>query len=716
GIAWPALAGALALAEAACPVLALGEGRLRLSLAGAVLALGLATCAPAWLVPAAAAGTALGRLAGGTRHPGRLARSAGASALGAALAGLAYHAVLSGAPPPSVRGLAATVAGVAAFEAVRWAGTPPVGAAATALAGGTLALVGAASGWVAAVAAWRQPWAPVALAAPLATGTAVLARTARRLAELEAVDRFVQELAAPAESVAAAVAGATRRALRADRAELAIFTAAGRVRRSVAAGEGAVSSVLVPRSSCRLEALAAGRGRALVLSRQERQGPASDLLAERRLQEAVVAPLRDAEAVMGTLMAARGRPGPEGFGRSSARLLERLAAQASVALRSEALAAQLRQELAERHYRSLHDELTGLPNRTAFAQRLDQAIASGEDGLCVMLVDIDRFKEVNDTLGHHSGDAILVEAASRLAAAVGSGGTVARLSADEFAALVAGVRGPESARALAEQVASAVAVPFHLEELTFELGASIGIALHPQHGDDATTLLQRADVAVHASKSAHGQPVVYGPEHDHYTPRRLALVGELRQAIEEGGLAVHYQPIAEVGSGRVVAVEALARWPHPHHGHLAPDEFIPIAEQTGLIRPLTAAVLRTALVQLAAWRRRGLDLGVSVNLSVASLSDPDLVEQVMAELARAGLAASHLTLEITESGIMADLERAGACLGQLSAEGVGLAVDDFGTGHSSLSYLRRLPVDEVKIDKSFILHMGSHPSDAVIVA
>jgi EAL domain-containing protein (putative c-di-GMP-specific phosphodiesterase class I) len=254
-----------------------------------------------------------------------------------------------------------------------------------------------------------------------------------------------------------------------------------------------------------------------------------------------------------------------------------------------------------------------------------------------------------------------------------------------------------------------------LLDLEIDVRGSIGVALSPLHGNEPSVLLQRADVAMYEAKAAHSGVNLYDPERDENTPRKLALAAELRRAIDEGMLEVFYQPKMSVGTGEVIGAEALVRWHHPRHGLLLPDEFIPLAESTGLIRPLTDYVLDAALRQAAAWRGRGIDINIAVNISARNLLDADLPGKVTAALADAGVQPSALTLEITEDSIMADPQRSLAVLGRIHAGGVRLAIDDFGTGYSSLSYLKQLPVDEVKIDKSFVISMALDESDATIV-
>jgi diguanylate cyclase (GGDEF)-like protein len=377
----------------------------------------------------------------------------------------------------------------------------------------------------------------------------------------------------------------------------------------------------------------------------------------------------------------------------------------------------LRSQATENEYQARHDLLTGLPNRRSFYERVQAEIerpgAAGAS-TAVMLMDLDRFKDVNDTLGHHSGDLLLQQAALRLGRAVRDGDTIARLGGDEFAVLLPGASEHDAVE-VAERVRDLLHERFEIDGMMVDLEASIGIALHPGHAQDVETLIQRADVAMYTAKDGHLVHAVYSADADQFSPGRLSMVGELRQAIEGGGLVLHYQPKAELGTGKVTHVEALVRWKHPERGIVPPMEFIPLAEHTGLIKPLTEYVVDEALRQCREWEQAGLTLTVAVNLSVRNLLDEELPDQIAVRLANQGVAAERLLLEITESTIMADPARALEVLLRLSDMGVRLAIDDFGTGYSSLTYLKRLPVDELKIDRSFVANMANDEDDAMIV-
>ena len=375
----------------------------------------------------------------------------------------------------------------------------------------------------------------------------------------------------------------------------------------------------------------------------------------------------------------------------------------------------------QRMYDALHDGLTSLPNRALLqleVNRLLRETKAPGDGVVVVLADLDHFKEINDTLGHHVGDLLLVEVAQRLVAAAGPEVMVARLGGDEFALLAAvqGVGSPTAAAtALADRVLDGLREPITVAGVRLDVQASMGIAVSPEHGADLSQLMARADVAMYAAKVQHAGRAVYDPELDENTPQRLALLAELRDGIGRGELVLHYQPKCATRSGEVIGVEALVRWQHPTRGLLMPDQFIPVAENTGIISLVTPVVLEEAVRQARVWLDGGRRLGVAVNLSVRHLTDLELPHQVEATLLRHGLPAELLTLEVTESTIMNDPTRAVLVLAGLRDLGVRIAVDDYGTGYSSLAYLKRLAVDELKIDKSFVMSMLTDDSDAVIV-
>ncbi|TYP86749.1 putative bifunctional diguanylate cyclase/phosphodiesterase [Blastococcus xanthinilyticus] len=453
-------------------------------------------------------------------------------------------------------------------------------------------------------------------------------------------------------------------------------------------------------------------GRPVLLPRGTRDPRARGWLAEQGLRDAVVVPLSGSAGIAGALVVGNRLGDVRTFDRDDVLLLETVANHAGVALHNDELIGRLRHD-------ALHDALTGLPNRTHLQRgvtaALDDVAAGRVPGTTVMILDLDEFKEVNDTLGHHQGDALLVEVGVRLTAAVGAAGTVARLGGDEFAVLLPASADEEHAFRIARRLLQVLEQPVPLDGLAVEIGASIGIALAPAHAADPAALLKCADLAMYDAKSSTGGMRLYEPDLHATSPRRLTLVSELRAALHDGSVVVHVQPKAELGSGRVVGVEALVRWDHPERGWVPPDDFVPVAERSGLLGVLTSRVLDATLAACARWRADGQDLGVAVNLSTRSLQDPALVDEIAELLLQHGVPADRLTLEVTESSVMADPGRAIALLEQLRGLGVRLSIDDFGTGYSSLSYLQQLPVQEVKIDRGFVAALSTDAENAAIV-
>ena len=376
----------------------------------------------------------------------------------------------------------------------------------------------------------------------------------------------------------------------------------------------------------------------------------------------------------------------------------------------------LRCQARENEHQARHDSLTGLPNRAWFYAQTEELLETRRAGgsAAVMIMDLDRFKEVNDTLGHHAGDLLLQAAAERVRRAVRDTDVVSRLGGDEFAVVLPGAS-RNSAADVADRIRQTLVERFSVSGATVDIEASIGIALFPEHASDVATLLQRADIAMYKAKETHAGHTFYSEELDHGHPSKLSLVGELRGAIEREELVLHYQPKASLGSGEVTHVEALVRWQRPEHGLVPPNEFIPLAEHTGLIKQLSTYVLDAALRQVRGWLDTGIDLCVAVNLSARNLLEADLPDQIADLLLARRVPAERLILEITESTIMADPARALAVLTRLSEMGIRLSIDDFGVGYSSLSYLKRLPVHEIKIDRSFVAQMDADEDDAFIV-
>jgi diguanylate cyclase (GGDEF)-like protein len=377
----------------------------------------------------------------------------------------------------------------------------------------------------------------------------------------------------------------------------------------------------------------------------------------------------------------------------------------------------LRRQADENDRLARYDQLTGLPNRTLFAERLTRALLearSNDAGLAVLLLDLDGFKQINDTLGHRAGDIVLVEVARRLRTILDQDLLIARFGNDEFAVLRPHTKNHSQALESAASIRSTLEEPVALDGAAINVEASIGIALAPDHGSDADALLQRADMALAHARTYRSIVEVYSADHDHFEAARLKLLGEVRPALERNEFVLFYQPKIDLASERVTGVEALIRWRHPRQGMLAPLEFMPMIEQTALIGSVTRYVIDQALAQLAAWREGGLELDMSVNLSACNVHDPILPTDIDSLLKSHSTPEGSLTGEVTESAAMADTDRALRVLSALRALGVGVSIDDFGSGHASIAYLARLPATELKIDRSLITNICENPRDEAI--
>jgi diguanylate cyclase (GGDEF)-like protein len=365
------------------------------------------------------------------------------------------------------------------------------------------------------------------------------------------------------------------------------------------------------------------------------------------------------------------------------------------------------------------DELTGLGNREQFHAMITKRVAvaqEAESSFAVLLMDLDRFKEINDTLGHHYGDVLLKALGPRLTSAIGEGGFVARLGGDEFGILLA--EDTDDVAVLDVVMArlfKSVSQPFMIDELSLEVGASVGVARFPYDGEDSHALLRCADIAMYAAKETQTEFKIYTADQNQHSKRRLGVLSGIRHALVQDEIVVHYQPIIDLDKGHVHGAEGLVRWQHPEHGLIPPGAFVQTVEQTGLIGPLTRHVLERSIAECAAWRKDGREMSVAVNLSVRNLLDHDLPREIARLLSSYGLPPEALQLEITESMIMSDPERALATVTRLSGLGVRLSVDDFGTGYSSLANLRKMPINELKIDRSFVSPMLVNESDLIIV-
>jgi diguanylate cyclase (GGDEF)-like protein/PAS domain S-box-containing protein len=426
----------------------------------------------------------------------------------------------------------------------------------------------------------------------------------------------------------------------------------------------------------------------------------------------MVVPIRHEGRVAALLLAVQ--PEPAVFRPEDVESLELLSVVVTAAIGQDELRAHA--ELSA--HRALHDALTELPNRVLFGDRIQQALltAEREGGRCaVLLMDLDRFKEINDTLGHAAGDHVLKVVSTRLNGCLRASDTVARLGGDEFGLLLPKQTEPSEIVRLLDKISAAIEEPIDLDGLPLAIESSIGVAFYPDHGLTSEELMQRADVAMYTAKQESIRYAYYDSRADDHDPLRLTIIGELRRAIEQRELVLYYQPKAELRDGTVTSVEALLRWFHPERGMVPPDEFIPQAQETGLMKPLTLYVLDEALRQSREWQDAGVELTVSVNLATRNLLDVAFPDDVAAALERWGVDPSRLELEITESTMLDDPFRTKIVLDRLHDMGIRLSIDDFGTGYSSLAYLRQLPVSEIKIDRSFVLHMDENPDDAVIV-
>ncbi|WP_420473316.1 EAL domain-containing protein [Noviherbaspirillum sp. ST9] len=447
--------------------------------------------------------------------------------------------------------------------------------------------------------------------------------------------------------------------------------------------------------------------------------PWREFMVRYKIVSAMSLPLKTSNTIIGALTLYSHEA--NAFGPNEVRVAEELAdnlAYGISALRAEAARRRYAQQL---EYHAGHDILTGLPNRALLQDRLNQAIAYASRycySVWVLFLDLDRFKFVNDSLGHKAGDAVLKTIAARLEASVRETDTVARLGGDEFV-LVLPERADETLNtSVVQRIMDAVAAPLVVEGHEFFLGCSIGVAVYPSDGDDPETLVKNADIAMYRAKeSGRNNFQFYTAAMNERLLERLRIEGDLRNALERGEFVLHYQPQIDLDTGRTVGMEALIRWAHPSLGMIPPLRFIGLAEETGLIVSIGEWVLRTACAQAVAWQRAGLGaLRVAVNLSARQFAQHDLVHLVAGTLQETGLPPHLLELELTESLVMTDVDRAIGVLGELKSLGVQLSLDDFGTGHSSLSYLKRLPIDALKIDQSFVRDINQTPDDAAIVA
>lgn len=377
-----------------------------------------------------------------------------------------------------------------------------------------------------------------------------------------------------------------------------------------------------------------------------------------------------------------------------------------------------RQNLHRLEYFANHDPLTSLPNRSLLLRTMDEALSNSSTDRCMalLLIDLDRFKEINDALGHAAGDIVLKQLGPRLEVELGdTAGMVSRLGGDEFAIFLPRIRNRQHAVVWAHRFLDSICQVFEIEGFATEISASIGVALYPDHAEDASTMLRYADVAMYHSKHRLRGVSVYDQSYDSHTPKRLALMGALGTAIRENQLCLHYQPKIDLDTRKISGVEALIRWNHPKMGFIPPSEFVPIAEMSSFIYAMSSWVMEETIKQCAEWLEKGIHVYSALNLSARNLMDDRIVTDLSRLLRKYNLPGSYLEIEITESTLMSDPERSLAALEKISAQGVSLAIDDFGTGYSSLAYLKRLPVKVLKIDGSFVQNMLEDEQDAIIV-
>jgi diguanylate cyclase (GGDEF)-like protein len=714
-----------ALAELAVVHIPVGRNNYTLSLSDIPLVVGLFLLGPAAYLVVRVLGAAVPLALRNRRSPRKLVFNLAWYSTEASVAVLLWHLLAADGRDPSpvtwVAAGAVTVAvdllGTALISVVMAADSGARPSLREVLAETTpvVALVNASSALVIVYVVtvdWRALWTVGVVVAVIWYAQRSHNRLRRRTESLEQLTTFTGEVGGQLDVDAAATTALVwmTKALKAEVVELTLTSAfAGADRRWVARYDGSVTEL--PGAG-----LASGirpwltSGPALV-RRGTRDHAQAQALRDAGLRDAAAMSLTGDGELIGTLLVGDRLGDVESFSGSDLRELVALGNHLSLTLRNARRADAIREQAEDQLRRSLCDELTGLPNRRGLEQQLASVLASGR-GATVVVLDLDRFKDINDTLGHRTGDGLLKMVADRLAASIPDDATVARLAADEFAVLIARSEEVATAPAVA-MIRDAFARPYQLDDLQVTVEASLGVA-STSATSEPTDMLRQADIAMFAAKARRTGVEVYRAELEVGGPARLTVLTDLRAALTRGELVVHFQPKVSLRDGTVLGAEALVRWHHPTRGFIRPDDFIPVAEHSGLITPLTFAVLRQALDACAGWRRSGRRIGVAVNISPRSLLDPAFVDEVARAIAAVEVPASAVTLEITESSLMDDPERSVAALHRLRSLGVHLSIDDLGTGYSSLAYLQRLPATEVKIDKSF-LQGGPDDHEAVTV-
>jgi diguanylate cyclase (GGDEF)-like protein len=730
----------LAVAFFACELYALRVERNQgesygFTLALVPLAVGLVYADPGALVAARVAGVVPALVLMRQRRPPEAFYEVAVHAAQSVGAIVVFRLVLGDAEPVGVQGAFAVLAGLTASYAVaaaalaaviaavsrRWPGRHAV--VVIARTGAVAALLNGAIGIGLASALWDHPHVLLLLTA-IVVACVACNRSYRGLTHrykgLETHYEFVSSVVRSTDlsEITSSVLASARKLLRATDAVLLLRPTgenepARRLRLGdpgldltevTSAQHGADVRALMPRAAPR---------------RVDLDAASPSWLREMTGVSALAAPITGTDrSVVGALVVTQAkRKAVASFGEADAALLGTLADQASIAIENGMLFHRLEREAADRAHQATHDPLTGLPNRAMLTEVLGTALETayasrGRVGLIV--VDLDSFSQVVDAFGHSSSDGLLIQACSRIRGLLPETATLARLSGEQFAVVMPDVEDGDTVVGAARLLIAGFDPPFQTEGVLLALGVNVGIAVYPEQAIDAPSLVQRAHIAADTARRHRSGWELYDPLNDPATPRRLALAADLREALETDGLDVCFQPKVELATGIVRGAEALVRWNHPRLGRVRPDEFITIAEHTGDIRALTMVVMRKALAECRSWRDLGLDLSVAVNLSARNLLDLHLVDDVAAVIDEAGVPAPSLTLELTESMVMSESQRSVDVLAGLNDLGVRLSCDDFGTGYSSLAHLRRLPIGEIKIDKSFIARMTVDESDRAI--
>ena len=729
---WLVLAALFALAQSITINIQVKREARSVSLSDAPFVLGLLSTTPGAFVLARIAGNCLAQIAVRRQHrePLKLGFNA-ITSLAEAAAGLAVFVTLRADTAMSPRTWVAAVLAAAVANAVsglavamligwlesNWPGLRGLLLVVAETAG--RAVPPATFGLVAAIAldasAWT--WVPIALlCVTVLIGYRAYARLTERHQSLERLYRFSQVVAGrtATDEIFTGVLEQVCELLFADGADLTFFDRSGRPQAELSLRRDQAPEHRAPAhltAHCTSILAPLREGRPLLLARDTKDADFRSWLTAAGFKEAMIVPLRRDGDVVGALTVVDRMGAARGFDRDDLQVLETVAGHASIAVRNGELMDRLRHD-------SLHDALTGIANRVYLQSEVERLLADldiGGPSFAVAMLDLDSFKEVNDSLGHHYGDAMLQEVARRLTVAVEGRGMVTRFGGDEFAVLLHPSDNDETVLRHCRTMLDFLAAPVELDGTAIDIGASIGVARAPVHGESCDELVKHADLAMYVAKQAGRDVVIFEQSHDTASPSKLALVAALRQAINDESLFIHVQPQMRLDASEIVSVEALVRWTDPDRGFVPPDEFIPLAERSGLIRQLTDFVLEKAIAACAEWQREAPGVAVSVNLSARSLHDNELDLQVDRTLRRYGLAAELLTLEITESSVMADPASTLGLLNRLRALGVRLSIDDFGTGYSSLAYLRRLPVQEIKVDRAFVQRMDEEADDAAIV-